>query len=95
MTKYEEYVVLQKKIDELDAKKELLRSEIEAELPEEGFKDESINVYWTNKKKWTYTEKVAETEKKLKDTISSLKKSEEESGDAKCEEIKQLTIKVK
>lgn len=94
-TKYQEYVLLQKQIDELDAKKELLRAEIEAELPEDGFKDDSINVYWTNKKKWTYTEKVTETEKKLKETISELKKIEEENGDAKCEEIKQLTIKVK
>ncbi len=29
MTKYEEYALLQKQIDELDAKRELLRAEIE------------------------------------------------------------------
>lgn len=95
LTKYQEYALLQKQIEELDAKKELLRAEIEAILPEEGFKDDIINIFWTNKKKWTYTEKVTETEKKLKETVSALKKVEEENGDAKCEEIKQLTIKVK
>lgn len=95
LTKYEEYALLQKQIDELDAKKELLRADIEAILPEEGYKDETINVFWTNKKKWTYTDKVTETEKSLKETIGALKALEEENGDAKAEEIKQLTIKVK
>jgi len=95
MTKYEEYATLQKEIDVLEAKKELLRADIENDLPEEGYKDEIINVFWTNRKKWTYTDKVTETEKKLKETVGALKKLEEENGDAKSEEIKQLTIKVK
>ena len=54
MTKYEEYALLQKEIDVLDAKKELLRAEIEKILPEEGFKDEVINAYWTTKSKYEY-----------------------------------------
>lgn len=95
MNKYEEYALLQKEIDVLDAKKELLRAEIEAILPEDGFKNDVVNAFWTKKTKWTYTDKVSETEKQLKETINSLKKLEEENGDAKSEEIKQLTIKVK
>lgn len=91
MTKYEEYAVLQKEIDLLDAKKEILRAEIEAILPEDGFKDESINAYWTTKSKYEYSPKVKGLETELKAT----KKQEEESGEAKKEEVKQLTIKVK
>lgn len=95
MTKYEEYALLQKEIDILDAKKEILRAEIEDILPEEGFKDDIVNAFWTKKTKWTYTDKVTTTEKQLKETVSALKKLEEENGEAKAEEVKQLTIKVK
>jgi len=91
MTKYEEYALLQKEIDVLDAKKELLRAEIEKILPEEGFKDEVINAYWTTKSKYEYSPKVKGLETELKAT----KKQEEENGIAKKEEVKQLTIKVK
>ena len=95
MEKYKQYIELSKELDLLEEKKEVLRKEIEVDLPEEGYKDESINIFWTNKKKWTYTDKVTETEKKLKETVGALKKLEEENGDATAEEIKQLTIKVK
>jgi hypothetical protein len=95
MEKYKQYIELSKELDLLEEKKEVLRKEIEADLPEEGYKDEDINIFWTNKKKWIYTDKVTETEKKLKETVSALKKLEEENGDAKAEEVKQLTIKVK
>ena len=91
LTKYEEYALLQKEIDVLDAKKELLRAEIEAILPQEGFKSEIITAYWTMKKKYEYSPKVKGIEAELKAT----KKEEEENGTAKIEELKQLTIKVK
>lgn len=91
MTKYEEYALLTKELDVLETKKELLRAEIEKELPEEGYKDDIINAYWTSKKKWTYSPKVDGLTAELKAT----KAKEEEDGTATSEETKQLTIKVK
>lgn len=91
MTKYEEYALLQKDIDILEAKKDILRAEIETILPDDGFKDETINAYWTVKSKYEYSPKVKGLETELKAT----KKQEEENGTAKKEEVKQLTIKVK
>lgn len=58
MTKYEEYALVTKELDVLEAKKELLRKEIEEILPEEGYKDEIVNAFWTAKKKWTYSPKI-------------------------------------
>lgn len=91
LTKYQEYALIQKEIKRLEAKKDLLRAEIEVMLPEDGFKDDTINVFWTKKTKWTYTDAV----KVIENSLKTQKKLEEESGDAKAEEIKQLTIKVK
>jgi hypothetical protein len=91
MTKYEEYALLQKEIDVLDAKKELLRAEIEVILPEDGYKDENINIFWTLKNKYNYSIKVKELEAMVKST----KKEEEEKGLATKEETKQLTIRIK
>lgn len=90
MTKYEEYAKLQSEINVLEAKKELLRAEIETILPEDGYKDELITAFWTMKKKYDYSPKVKGLETELKAT----KKQEEEDGTAKFEEIKQLTLKV-
>lgn len=91
MEKYKQYIELQKELDLLEEKKDVLRKEIEAELPEEGYKDEVINVFWTIKKKWEYSPKVKGLETELKAT----KKDEEEKGIATSEEVKQLTIKIK
>lgn len=91
MEQYKQYVELIKEIDLLEAKKEVLRAEIEKDLPEEGFKDETINIFWTTKNKYTYSPKVKGLETELKET----KKKEEEDGTATKEETKQLTIKVK
>ena len=91
LTKYEEYAILQKEIDVLDAKKELLRAEIEVILPDDGYKDEFITASWAIKNKYEYSLKVKELETELK----SVKKDEEEKGIAKKEEVKQLTIRVK
>lgn len=88
---YQDYIEVQKKIDALEAEKEVLREKISAQLPEEGYKDEVINVFWTFKKKWEYSPKVKGLETELKAT----KKDEEEKGIATSEEVKQLTIKVK
>lgn len=91
MTIYEQYIQTQKQLDVLEETKDKLRKEIESQLPEEGFKDDSINVFWTSKKKWTYSPKVEGLTAELKAT----KEKEEEEGVAKAEEVKQLTIKVK
>lgn len=91
MTKYEEYALVTKELDVLEAKKELLRKEIEEILPEEGYKDEIVNAFWTAKKKWTYSPKIDGLTAELKVT----KAKEEEDGTATSEETKQLTIKVK
>lgn len=91
MELYTQYAELQKQIDSLEAKKELLREDIAKTLPEEGFKDETINLYWTTKKKWKYSPKVDGLNAELKAT----KEKEEEDGTAKSEEVKQLTIKIK
>lgn len=91
MTNYEQYRQVQKQIDTLEEMKESLRADIEKNLPEEGFKDETINVFWTNKKKWSYSPKVESLTAELKAT----KAKEEEDGTAKAEDVKQLTIKVK
>ena len=91
MEKYQEYIKLQSEIDNLEAKKDLLRADISKELPDEGYKDENINIFWTLKKKWEYSPKVKGLETELKAT----KKDEEEKGVATSEEVKQLTIKIK
>ncbi len=91
MENYKEYIEVQNQIDFLEEKKDYLRKEIEAQLPEDGYKDETINVYWTIKSKYEYSPKVKGLETELKAT----KKLEEENGEAKKEEVKQLTIKVK
>lgn len=91
METYEQYIAVQKEIDALEAKKEVLRDEISKNLPEDGFKDEKINIFWTVKNKYTYSPKVKGLETELKET----KKREEEDGTATKEEVKQLTIKVK
>ena len=91
MTKYEEYALLQKDINILEAKKDLLRSEIAEILPEEGFKSEIITAFWKITKKWKYSKNVDHIVESLKET----KKREEEDGSATAEESKQLTISVK
>lgn len=91
MTIYEDYAVVQKDIDVLEAKKELLREKISQELPEEGFKSDIITAIWKSTKKWKYSPKVDELNAELKAT----KKTEEETGVAVAEETKTLAITVK
>lgn len=92
---YQEYIAIQKQIDELEEKKKEIRVQIESNLPEDGYKDESITVSWTIKKNWSYTDNVKDLESQMKKKVSEVKKTEEESGLAKLEEVKQLTIRVK
>ncbi len=91
MTNYEQYVDISKKIETLEAEKEVVREKISAELPEEGFKDESITAFWKTTKKWKYSPKVDGITAELKAT----KKAEEEDGTATPEETKTLAITVK
>jgi len=72
MTKYQEYALLQKQIEELEAKKALLRAEIEVILPKEGFKDETINALWRISKKITYPEDVLILETNVKEKIKPM-----------------------
>ena len=88
---YEEYIEIVKQIEELEAKKEVLRTDIAKILPAEGFRTDAISAFWTLKKKWTYSPKVEGLTAELKAT----KKKEEEEGTAISEEERQLTIKVK
>ena len=56
---YQQYCDIQKKIDLLEAEKEVLRSKISESLPEEGYKDENITAFWKTSKKWTYSPKLS------------------------------------
>lgn len=87
MTKYEEYALLQKQIDELDAKKELLRAEIAGILPDEGFKNDILVASWRTFKKYQYPESVKTLEDNVKEAIKPI----EEKFKA---EIKSLTESV-
>ncbi len=97
MTKYEEYALLQSEIDVLEAKKDLLRAEIETILPPEGHKDEYVTALWKSNKKWSYSDTIKTLENKLKEDktkIETQKEIEEKEGIAKFEETKSLVIKV-
>lgn len=91
MDLYEQYNKLEKEIEGLESKKELLRADIEKELPAEGVKNNFVTAFWTLKKKFKYSPKVDGLTAELKAT----KAKEEEDGTATFEETRQLTIKVK
>ena len=91
METYKQYVDVSKKIEALEAEKEVLREKISAELPEEGYKDETLTAFWKLTKKWKYSPKVDGLNTELKAT----KKAEEENGTATAEETKTLAITVK
>ena len=91
MNLYETYIDIQSKIDKLEEDKEQIREAISSQLPEEGYKDEKISVFFTVKKKYTYSEEI----NKLSENLKEQKKKEEESGIAPFSETKQLTIKIK
>ena len=88
---YKQYVEVSKKIEALEAEKEVLREKISKELPEEGYKDETLTAFWKTAKKWKYSPKVDGLNAELKAT----KKTEEEDGTATAEESKTLAITVK
>ena len=88
---YQQYVEIQQEINRLEDIKESLRARMEKDLPEDGFKNEKITVYWTTKRSWNYSPKVEGLTAELRAT----KKLEEEEGIAKLEETKQIAIKVK
>jgi hypothetical protein len=91
METYKQYIEVSKKIEALEAEKDVLREKISAELPEEGYKDETLTAFWKTSKKWKYSPKVDGLNAELKAT----KKAEEEDGTATAEESKILTITVK
>lgn len=71
-TIYEQYASLQKQIEELDAKKELLRAEIEVILPKEGFKNDVLTASWRTFKKYQYPEDVKTLENNVKEAIKPI-----------------------
>jgi hypothetical protein len=87
MTKYEEYALLQKEIDVLDAKKELLRAEIEKDLPKEGFKSDILDAGWRVTKRYSYPENVKILEDNVKEAIKPIEEKFKE-------EIRPLTESV-
>lgn len=87
---YAQYSALEKQIETLELAKKELRATIEEQLPEEGVKNEFVTAFWTLKKKWTYSPMIDA----LTDNLKVAKKTEEETGMATAEEVKQLTIKV-
>lgn len=91
MELYDEYIILSKEIKTLEEKQKSIREKIEAQLPEEGYKDERITAFWNTRKTWTYSPNVEKSVNKLK----ALKKKEEDEGIATAEEKKVLTISVK
>lgn len=98
MNKYQEYAQLQKQIDDLSAQQDAIKVLIQAELPEEGHKDEFVTVSWRVNKKWTYSDTIKTLETKLKEDktkIETQKEIEEKDGTATAEESKSLVIKVK
>lgn len=88
---YQAYIEIQKQIDLLEEKKDLLRKEIKLALPEEGYKDDFIKIFWTVKNKYEYSPKVKGLQVELETTM----KKEEEEGIADKKEVRQLTIKIK
>ena len=91
MTTYEQYIGVIKQIETLEKMKGELRKDIESNLPEEGYKDETINVFWKTRKSYKYSPKIDE----LGIALKVAKKEEESDGTATFEETKQLTINVK
>ena len=53
MENYKQYIEVAKKIEALEAEKEVLREKISAELPETGYKDETITAFWKISKNGT------------------------------------------
>ena len=72
LTKYEQYALLESEIDVLEAKRELLRAEIEVILPKEGFKDENITASWRITKTFFYPEDVKILETNVKEAIKPI-----------------------
>lgn len=92
--KIKEYESIKLQIKELETKaKELepIVTEALESIEEDQIETDKGKFYFTNRKSWTYTKAVSEKEKEVKD----LKKFEEESGAATCEEKKSLTYRAK
>lgn len=73
MNIYEQYVDVQKKIDDLELVKKGIRDQIALELPEEGVKTDLITAPWVKAKKWLYPESVVALEKEVQDKVKPIK----------------------
>lgn len=81
LTSYEEYAVLNSKIEALNAQKDILRTQIleDMVLSKEDKVDTSVGKFTVSKlKKWTYTDKV----EKLNEEFKAQKAKEESTGEA-------------
>lgn len=98
--KYEEYALIEAQIEELESKKETMRTEILADMSERGVLTEKhgLGQFTIAKlKKWTYPAKVLKIEKEKKaeiasltDEIKSAKAKAESTGEATYEESDSL-----
>ena len=92
--KIKEYEAVKLQIKELtDKAKELEPVVTEAleSIEEDQIETDNGKFYFTTRKTWKYTDAVKEKESEVK----TLKKEEEESGKAECEEKKSLTYRAK
>lgn len=81
MTEYEEYLVIDNKIKELTAQKEVLKTKILTSMVETGEKKKvtDVGTFTVSKlKTWTYSPLVTE----MKDNLDAQKAKEESTGEA-------------
>lgn len=81
MTEYEEYLVIDNKIKELTAQKEVLKTKILTAMVETGEKKKvtDVGTFTVSKlKTWTYSPLVTE----MKDNLDAQKAKEESTGEA-------------
>ena len=86
---YKRYAILEKKRRDIEKEQSELKQRLSEDMPEEGTKFYYGSYSWQNRKKWSYSDKVAEMETELK----SLKKLEEKEGTATFEESKSVVYR--
>lgn len=86
---YKRYAFLEEKKRDIEKEQSELKERLKEDMPEEGTKFYYGSYSWQTRKKWAYSEKVAEMETELK----SLKKLEEKEGTATFEESKTVVFR--
>ncbi len=92
------YADKKKELEELQAEIDELGTKVLTWLDKEGFYtfSEPWGTYSiVTRKKWTYTPELVEKEKEYKEVIKAKQTEEQESGEAKVEEVKGLSFRAK